>query len=146
MPDQDEDNRVAGLLTEDEIRRRMNEALERAAAAQREAEGWRLILRGRRAIVGHESGEPEVAASTHPGNTAAILRIMGKEPMRVWAVRELYNALEDRGWLPKAADPRKSLGATLSSMTSRGILDRIGRATYRLASAQATLTNGGDES
>jgi hypothetical protein len=138
-----EDNQLDGLLSEEEIRSRMAAALAKVAAYQREADGWRLILRGRRAVVGHESGEDSSEVQGHPGNKAAVLRVLADAPTRVWAVRDLYDELEDRGWLPKATDPRKSLGATLSTMTADGILERVGRASYRLSPAQLHLVDGG---
>ena len=147
MADQREDNQLDGLLSEDEIRRRMNDALEKAAEYQRQAEGWRLILRGRRALSGQPNVGADESGNDHPGNTEAILRVMADEPNRVWTAVELYNALEDRGWLPRASDPRKSMGATLSVMTSRGRLQRVGRGSYRLSRlVQTRLSSVGGES
>jgi hypothetical protein len=91
------------------------------------------------------SGEPfdsTIPAYDHPGNTRAVLEVMGTSPDRFWKVAEIYSALDAKGWLPRAEDPRKSLGATLSNLVSKKRIERGQRAEYRLAKNEAPASTG----
>lgn len=132
---------LESLPSEAEIRRQLELAHQRAAEATREAEAWQMMLRARRMLAG-EPLDSTMPADDHPGNTAAVLSVLGTAPERFWKVSEIYKQLEIKGWLPKAEDPRKSLSATLSNLVKRGRIERGPRAQYRLPRNEAPSSTG----
>jgi hypothetical protein len=132
---------LQNLPSEAEIRQRLEEAYGRVTEANREVEAWQMMLRARRMLAG-EPIDSTMPADDHPGNTAAVLSVLGTAPDRYFKVQELYKALEMKGWLPRAGDPRKSLGATLSNLVKRKRIERGPRGMYRLPRNEAPATTG----
>jgi hypothetical protein len=48
-----------------------------------------------------------------------------------WTAPNLAAAMLDRGWSTQAADPANSLRAALSQLHQDGVVERVGRGTYR---------------
>jgi hypothetical protein len=114
----------------------------------RRAEGWRLILRGRRFlsddvairegairatsnVTGSLSG-PSSNGDKPRTNNEAVLQVMASKPTKTWSASEIMGALDERGWTFGGKTPRKTLGATLSILTKKEKLQRAGRGRYRI--------------
>jgi hypothetical protein len=74
-----------------------------------------------------------------PALTKAILTVVATQPEASWPADQILSELNERGWAPGGRTPRNSLDATLSTLTKRGQLERVDRATYRLT-ADATAS------
>jgi hypothetical protein len=126
---------IEAALSEEAIEAIVAEEERLAKEHARRAEGWRLILQGRRYLSGNveaavlDQGGPE---NGRPTNFEAVLRIVATDPTKVWTPPEIMDALAERGWTFRGKMPRKTLGATLSVLTSRGRLKKAGRGRYKL--------------
>lgn len=148
------------MPTQDEILLRI-QTYERAIAQYRQkVNALRMMLQARRMLEGQEADlswlftqtlfkaarpadRDPTQAEQRPGTSAAVLQVLASDPMRAWGAKEIFEALQTRGWLPDSQEPRKALGATLSRLTERTKqIDRVGRGLYRLSAESArTLTN-----
>jgi hypothetical protein len=145
------------LLDEKQIAANLNEVESRILRLERQAEGWRLMLKARRMLEDEEITEsdtaPEnvvalrVATPQRPGITEAILRVMETDPDREWRSSEIYESLSRNGWVPESANPRKTMGATLSRMahkTRQIEKPRLDEAIYKIAKSKRKRTEGPD--
>ena len=64
--------------------------------------------------------------------TPAIRRILEAQPDRTWRVRDVYAALEERGWIsPHAQHPKRGLEAAINRMYRTGEIHRVSPGRYR---------------
>jgi hypothetical protein len=133
---------IEKALDEQAIRDKILEEERLAEEHARRAEGWRLILRGRSFLAGGAAiratsditASPSRANGDKPDtNAEAVLRIVASKPTKFWRPAEVMNELEERGWQFGGVTPRKTLGATLSVLRSKGRLEKGGRGEYKLA-------------
>jgi hypothetical protein len=125
---------IEAALSEEAIEAIVTEEERLAKEHARRAEGWRLILQGRRYLSGNVEATVLNANSPNgrPTNFDAVLRIVATDPTKVWTPPEIMDALAERSWTFRGDTPRKTLGATLSVLASKGRLKRVGRGRYKL--------------
>src|SRR6266545_6645985 len=136
---------IEAALSEEAIEAIVIEEERLAKEHARRAEGWRLILQGRRYLSGNveaavvnEGGSP---SNGRPTNFEAVLRVVATDPTKVWTPPEIMDALAERGWTFRGKTPRKTLGATLSVLASKGRLKKAGRGLYKLPLSPTTDEN-----
>jgi hypothetical protein len=98
-------------------------------ASERRMKALKSAIEGLTAL---EELEARLATSPKrdtPGTSSAVLRILeeSKEPL---TDTEIIDVMKDREWLPKSKDPLNALRATLSRLSSQGLIERTGRQTY----------------
>ncbi len=71
----------------------------------------------------------------------AIFRLMNEQPLSPWKLADLRRTLIERQWIGDDKKSKHAFDVALSKLYKRGVIDRIGPATYKLASA-----NGSTES
>jgi len=129
-------NFLESALSEDAIMAIIEEEEKLAKEHARQAEGWRLILRGRQYLGGRvaQAVLPGVTEERRdrPTNFDAVLRVVASDPTRTWTPELIMDGLEERGWTFRGETPRKTLGAVLSILVQKKQLRRPERGKYKL--------------
>ena len=106
--------------------------------ARRKAERIEREIQVIRLVIGAPRGERPhygVNAPEGPIGVAAIRRLLGEAPDRVWSAGLLHEELEKRGWVSPVARHRlQGTEAALSRLVRSGELERVARGRYRLIS------------
>lgn len=77
--------------------------------------------------------DAERVASTAAQTPAMIRTVMAAEPERVWGIPRLVESLLAAGWEPGGRDRANLVRTTLHRLHQQGVVQRIGRGSYRLA-------------
>ena len=85
------------------------------------------------------SDEPAGAGPTsdrrYAGTNALdlVVQVMESDDRAAWAVAELLEAMQHRGWQTNSLEPINTVRTAISRLVKRGVLERVGVGSYRLA-------------
>lgn len=126
-----------------ELRQRLQTVEAEIALLSKARNALRMAIDARdlAAEIGGESHSPSAADpprelarnGRRPGTRAALRAVLMRAPNRTMRTSEIMTELAAHGWLPETSDPRKAVGAALSTMVHKTKeLEYLDRATYRL--------------
>jgi hypothetical protein len=131
-------------LPERELREKLQTVEAEMAQLARARNALRMAIDARElaAEIGGEALGPSTPAEPprelarngrRPGTRAALRAVLMRAPNRTMSTSDIMRELEANGWLPQTSDPRKAVGAALSTMVHKTKeLEYLERATYRL--------------
>jgi hypothetical protein len=74
--------------------------------------------------------------SSGPRGVEAVRRVMGESPDRNWAMAEIFDALQARGWASDtSSNPKAAARAAVQRLIKLGEAELVGRATFRLTTS-----------
>ena len=128
------------------LRHKLVEAESQAEEAKKRVDALRIayveveaLLTG---VAVTENVTDSIRTST-PSSSEAVRLVMTENP-RVWTVSELTTELNKRDWMPKGADPRATLRATVHRLGKAGTIEAVDRGRYRILTDRSEPVVEGD--
>lgn len=97
-------------------------------AAQAKSESATLIIQGilrrfpsLRDEAGTAAGEWEITVSAGPSGSDAVLQILQVDEGQPYTVREMVDALDQRGWLPQSDNPPNAVRTAFERLRAQNI-------------------------
>lgn len=86
--------------------------------------------------------EPPARPPADPRGTDALRLVLESEPRRTWALSELIDALNARGWLTSSRRPEEGVRISMKRLVERGGAVRTGDGRWHLPGAEPSQADG----